>query len=306
MAQLRHQGSLTEPLETSRLKGRRQALPELRTASRTCACQVARALARIRAQQDTALQLERSLQEILARGSVCGRLACGFPHDEICLVIVGRSCAKFVGEKSLRRWRSGGRRFRHRPGRGRSKIAKRSMMGRARKKSASWVGVRAPTRRPALLPVFRNYIIQDHPPPSLGQRPIARGLQASPRYRWTRYRTLFAPHTHRQHHPFTSTPPQLRMVQRGPRPPHAQRIPRITRTQSPPRGRMCSVVPLALCARATPVVPVPHPSRFSKHTRSMHFSHAVQGRLRPGSTRVVPSSQLFCTSSLWRCRHTQE
>ena len=57
--------------------------------------------------------------------------------------------------------------------------------------------------------------------------------------------------THRQHHPFTSTPPQLRMVQRGPRPPHAQRIPRITRTQSPPRGRMCSVVPLALCARDT-------------------------------------------------------
>ena len=43
-----------------------------------------------------------------------------------------------------------------------------------------------------------------------------------------------------------------------------------------------------------------------KNTRSMHFSHAVQGRLRPGSTRVVPSSQLFCTSSLWRCRHTQE
>ena len=111
--------------------------------------------------------------------------------------------------------------------------------------------------------------------------------------------------THRQHHPFTSTPPQLRMVQRGPRPPHAQRIPRITRTQSPPRGRMCSVVPLALCARATPVVPVPHPSRFSK-THAACTSHAVQGRLRPGSTRVVPSSQLFCTSSLWRCRHTQE
>ena len=28
-------------------------------------------------------------------------------------------------------------------------------------------------------------------------------------------------------------------------------IPRITRTQSPPRGRMCGVVPLALCARDT-------------------------------------------------------
>ena len=41
---------------------------------------------------------------------------------------------------------------------------------------------------------FANYIIQDPPPPSLDQRPIARGLQASPRYRWTRYRTLFAPH----------------------------------------------------------------------------------------------------------------
>ena len=135
-----------------------------------------------------------------------------------------------------------------------------------------------------------NYIIQDPPPPSLDQRPIARGLQASPRYRWTRYRTLFAPHPPSApslHLDTTSAP----HGQRGPRPPHAQRIPRITRTQSPPRGRTCSVVPLALCARDTSCTCPPSLPLLKTHTQ-----HALLSRgAGSSSTRQHARGPFFST-----------